>query len=88
MAALVTDLQIVYRGDQGKYFQFTWTGNRDEWRQALEALKREIPPEAREYDEVTKVWMVAEAFEDVLGSIFRNFEGALDGIRSQLGMSF
>jgi len=83
MPALVRDLQIIQRED-GAWFEFRWEGRGAEWRTALEAVKRRIPPEAREYDEDDQVWRVVEAFEETLAEIFRNFPGALDGIRSQL----
>jgi len=82
---LVRDLQIIERED-GFWFEFIWQGRGDEWRRALEAVKKRIPPEAREYDEDDQVWRVVEAFEETLGEIFANFAGALDGIRSQTSM--
>jgi len=85
MPALVRDLQIIERAD-GFWFEFTWEGRGDEWRRALDAVKKRIPPEAREYDEDDQVWRVADAFEETLGEIFCNFAGAVDTIRSQLTM--
>jgi hypothetical protein len=85
MPALVRDLQIIERAD-GFWFEFTWEGRGDEWRRALDAVKKRIPPEAREYDPDAQLWRVVEAFEDELADIFPNFAGALDAIRSQLSL--
>jgi hypothetical protein len=85
MPALVRDLQVIQRED-GAWFEFRWEGRGEEWRTALEAVKRRIPPEAREYDPDAQLWRVVEAFEDVLAGIFPNFASALDGIRSQLSL--
>ena len=85
MPALIRDLQIIQR-DDGAWFEFRWEGRREEWRSALEAVKRRIPAEAREYDPEAQVWRVVDAFEDVLADVFPNFVGALDAIRSQLSL--
>jgi len=85
MPALIRDLQIIERED-GFWFEFTWEGRGDEWRRALEEVKKQIPPEAREYDANDQVWRVAEVFEETLALIFSNFTSSLDGIRSQLSM--
>ncbi len=85
MPAFVRDLQIIQRED-GPWFEFRWEGRGEEWRTALEAVKRRIPPEAREYDPEAQVWRVVDCLEDVLADIFPNFAGALDAIRSQLSL--
>jgi hypothetical protein len=85
MPALIRDLAIVQRED-GPWLEFTWQGRTDEWRVALDAVKSSIPSEAREYDADAQVWRVAGVFEETLADIFPNFAGALDGMRSQLGL--
>jgi hypothetical protein len=86
MAALVRDLQII--DVEGlAYFQFRWTGPSDDWRAALEALKSEVHPEAREFDEETKLWRVSCGWEPALAEIFPNFAATLGAIRSQRRLS-
>jgi hypothetical protein len=85
MAARVCDLEVV--DIEGlAYFQFRWNGVGDEWWEALAALKSEVTPEAREFDEETKLWRVSCAYEDVLARIFPNFAATLDVMRSQLNL--
>jgi len=85
MTAVLLDLEIVTR-DDGDWFQFTWRGKGDAWREALERIKREVPAEFREYDEAEQVWRVSNVFAERLADIFPNFAGALDALRSQLAM--
>ncbi len=82
MAARVVDLEVLDIAGLA-YFRFRWSGNRDEWHEALGQVKARIDPIWREYDEVTTRWRVSCAYQDVLAAIFPNFAGALDGIRSQ-----
>lgn len=80
--AHVTDLQIVEVEGQ-PWFEFEWAGQ--DWHSALTEIKQ-IPPEARSYDENTKRWRVADTFENVLEGIFPNFASTLDAIRSQASL--
>jgi len=80
--AHVVSLQVV-EVDGEPWFEFEWQG--DDWHGAKAAVKQ-IPAEARSYDEDTHRWSVAGAFEDKLGDIFPNFAGSLDAIRSQVSM--
>jgi len=80
--AHIVDLEII-EVDGDPWFEFEWAG--EDWHSALAAVKR-IPAEARSYDEDTKRWSVAGAFEDELGETFPNFASSLDTIRSQMSM--
>ena len=85
MAARVCDLEVV-DVDGLAYFQFRWKAMGNHWLDALADVKRAVPPEAREFNEETKLWRVSCAYEDTLGQIFPNFAGALDAMRSQLSL--
>ena len=85
MSAQVTDIQII-NDPQGKWFEFTWAGDQQEWREALESLKGWVPYDARRFDPDTKRWQVHEDYEHVLGRIFDNFDRAIDALRSQLSL--
>jgi len=85
MAARVVDLEIIER-DGERWFRFRWEGTSGDWGFALRALKANVPPEAREFDEEAKLWSVVDVFEDELGEIFPNFAGSLDAIQSQMNL--
>jgi hypothetical protein len=56
----------------------SWAG--DDWPQALEAVKRDLPRELRSYDPATRQWscFVTADTQITLGAIFVNFWSALD----------
>jgi hypothetical protein len=85
MSAGVMDLEIV-QADGATWFEFTWLGRGDEWREALDLLKQWIPPAARSFDPETRRWRVRGDYEPGLCQIFGNFAAALDAVRSQLNL--
>ena len=85
MSAKLLDLEVVHL-DGEAWFQFSWSGESWEWREALDALKATVPYGARQFDPESKVWRVRTDYEDALDGIFPNFAGALDAMRSQLSM--
>jgi hypothetical protein len=85
MSATVLELEIVTEGG-ARWFEFTWTGDAVEWREALDAIKASVPPEARQFDPETKRWKVREDYEAPLSRIFNNFDTFLDSVRSQLSL--
>lgn len=81
--AHVTQLEIV-EGENDVFFHFNWEGS--DWHAALNAVKSQIPSEARSFDPKTTLWSVSTAFEYTLAEIFPNFASRLDAIRSQVSL--